>query len=72
MNEQTQTAASGFKITLPGPPGIYTVLSCSDLAACANSGGAVANGPGTSVFTDTAATLSLQKFYRALLAPPAS
>jgi len=53
-----------FRFAITGPPGVYTVLSSTDLAVW-NELGAVTNSLGTVVFTDVTAHLSPRKFYRA-------
>ena len=62
-----QTTAT-FKFTLTGPPGIYAVLSSSNLTAWSAQGTAT-NTLGTVSFTDGSANLSPQKFYRVRPAP---
>ena len=56
--------AFGFRIT--GPPGIYTVLSSSDLATWTELGAAT-NRLGSIAFTDRSLALSPQRFYRVRL-----
>jgi formylglycine-generating enzyme required for sulfatase activity len=58
-------AAEAFEFTLAGPPGIYTVLSSTNLAAFSALGTAT-NTLGRAIFTDVQANLSPQKFYRAV------
>jgi formylglycine-generating enzyme required for sulfatase activity len=58
-----------FQFAVAGPPGVYTVLRSTNLAAWGPLA-AVANPLGTIVFTDVEAHLSSQKFYRALLQSP--
>jgi hypothetical protein len=57
-------AAEAFEFTLAGPPGIYTVLSSTNLAVFSALGTAT-NILGRVVFTDSTASLSARKFYRA-------
>ena len=55
-----------FQFGVTGPPGVYAVLASTDLAVW-SEWGAVTNSLGAILFTDVAAHLSPQKFYRALL-----
>jgi formylglycine-generating enzyme required for sulfatase activity len=61
-----KTAEGAFAFDLIGPPGNYTVFASSDLLTW-NQVGTLSNTTGTARFTDTAAFLSPQKFYRASL-----
>ena len=63
-----RTLAGAFEFTLTGPPGAYTVLNSTDLAAWSESG-TLTNNLGSAVFTDVAANQSPRKFYRARSAP---
>jgi formylglycine-generating enzyme required for sulfatase activity len=59
-----------FQFAITGPPGVYTILGSTDLAAWSGLG-VTSNGLGRIVFTDVTAHLTPQKFYRAQLqAPP--
>ena len=58
-----------FQFAVTGPPGVYAVLASPDLAVWSELG-AVTNSLGSIVFTDVAAHLSPQKFYRVLLQSP--
>jgi formylglycine-generating enzyme required for sulfatase activity/Leucine-rich repeat (LRR) protein len=58
-----------FQFAITGPPGVYAVLSSTDLAVW-NEMRTVTNSLGAIVFTDGTAHLSPQKFYRALLQTP--
>jgi formylglycine-generating enzyme required for sulfatase activity len=61
-----------FQFAMAGPPGVYAVLGSVDLAVWSELG-AVTNSLGSIVFTDVAAHLSPQKFYRVRLqSPPAN
>jgi formylglycine-generating enzyme required for sulfatase activity len=67
-----RTGSAAFEFTLTGPPGLYAVLSSTNLAAWSALGTAT-NTLGSASFTDVQANLSPQKFYRALLqSPPAN
>jgi hypothetical protein len=55
-----------FQFVITGPPGVYAVLGSTDLVVWGELG-AVANPLGSIVFTDVAAHLSPQKFYRVSL-----
>jgi len=66
-----RTVDGAFDFTLTGPPGFYTVLSSTNLAAWSALGIAT-NTLGEVIFADAQATLSPQKFYRALLQSPAT
>jgi formylglycine-generating enzyme required for sulfatase activity len=63
------SVAGGFEFRLIGPPGVYSVLASADLSAW-SALGALTNTLGSAGFTDTTASLSRQKFYRALLPSP--
>ncbi len=63
-----QTAAGAFEFTLTGPPGIYSILSSTDLTMLNDSGKAT-NNFGSAVFIDGEARFSPQKFYRARSTP---
>jgi hypothetical protein len=58
-----QTLDNTFAFILAGPPGIYAVLGSTDLVAW-SALGAVTNTLGSIGFTDVAAHLSSQRFYR--------
>jgi hypothetical protein len=61
-----------FQFGITGPPGVYSILESTDLAAWSVLG-AVTNSLGSISFVDTTAQLSSQKFYRALQqSPPAN
>jgi formylglycine-generating enzyme required for sulfatase activity len=61
-----------FQFGITGPPGVYTVLGSTDLAAWSVLG-TVNNPLGSTNFFDATAGSSPQKFYRALLqSPPAN
>jgi hypothetical protein len=65
-----RTLAGEFAFTLAGPPGIYALLSSTNLTTF-SALGTVTNTLGSAIFTDGQAPLSSQKFYRAqLLTPP--
>ena len=67
-----QTVEGAFEFALTGPPGVYAVLASTDLAAWSALGIAT-NTLGSILFTDAAAHLSPQKFYRAQRqSPPAN
>jgi len=53
-----------FQFGVTGPPGVYAILSSSDLAIWSELGFAN-NRLGSVVFTDVTAHLTSQKFYRA-------
>jgi internalin A len=53
-----------FQFAVTGPPGVYVVLASTDLAAWSELA-VLTNQIGTVRFSDVAARLSLQKFYRA-------
>lgn len=55
-----------FQFVITGPPGVYAVLGSTDLVVWSELR-AVANPLGSIVFTDVAAHLSPQKFYRVSL-----
>jgi formylglycine-generating enzyme required for sulfatase activity len=55
-----------FQFAITGPPGVYAVLSSTDLGVWSELS-TVTNRLGSIVFTDVTAHLSPQKFYRALL-----
>ena len=58
-----------FKFAITGPPGVYSILQSTDLAAWSPLAVTV-NALGVTNFTDTTAHLSPRKFYRALLQTP--
>ena len=60
--------AGAFEFAITGPPGAYTVLNSTDLAAWTELG-MLTNNLGSAVFTDAAANQSPHKFYRARSAP---
>jgi len=55
-----------FQFAINGPPGVYTVLSSTDLAVWSELG-TTTNLLGKIVFTDGTANLSPRRFYRARL-----
>ena len=57
-----------FGFTLTGPPGEYTILSSTNLAAW-NRLGTLTNALGAEPFTDAEANNASPKFYRARLVP---
>jgi hypothetical protein len=59
-----RTEAGDFEFTLTGPPGVYTIFASVDLTTW-NELGATTNILGSAVFTDSTASLSARKFYRA-------
>jgi formylglycine-generating enzyme required for sulfatase activity len=61
-----QQLIGAFQFAINGPPGVYSVLSSTNLAAWSELG-VTTNSLGKVVFTDGAAHLSSQKFYRARL-----
>jgi formylglycine-generating enzyme required for sulfatase activity len=63
------TEPGAFEFALTGPPGVYAILSSTNLAAWSPLG-AVTNTLGSILFSDVTAHLSPQKFYRALAQPP--
>jgi formylglycine-generating enzyme required for sulfatase activity len=66
-----QTVTGAFEFTLTGPPGSYAVQSSTNLADWTALGTAT-NTLGSMIFTDGQASVSPQKFYRALRqSPPA-
>jgi len=65
-------SAGAFKFAITGPPGVYTVLGSTNLAAWSTVGFAT-NPLGSVNFHDVTANASPQKFYRVLLqVPPAN
>jgi hypothetical protein len=60
-----RTPTGAFGLTLTGPPGEYTNLSSTNLAAWSQLG-TLTNTLGTVVFTDSQVTNSAPKFYRAV------
>jgi hypothetical protein len=52
-----------FQLTISGPPGVYTVIGSTDFAIWSELG-TVTNIMGRIIFTDVAAPVSPQKFYR--------
>lgn len=64
LNSPRVSFASGFRVALAGPPGVYTVFASSDLASWAALG-TMTNSLGSTSFTDSA-PLSARKFYIAL------
>jgi len=60
-----RTATENFEFTLTGPPGVYTILSSTNLTFWSELG-ALTNDLGSAAFTDVVAALSTHKFYRAL------
>jgi formylglycine-generating enzyme required for sulfatase activity len=60
---------NAFEFFIAGPPGIYTVLSSTNLAAWSVLGTTI-NELGSIFFTDTDANSSPQKFYQALRQSP--
>jgi hypothetical protein len=58
-----QNGAGNFQFTLTGPPGIYTVLSSTNLSNWTELG-TVTNQLGNVVFTDTRASRPAQSFYQ--------
>lgn len=63
--------AGSFSFPLVGPPGFYSILGSSDLAAWREIG-VVSNAFGAAGFEDATARFSSQRFYRALQFLPAS
>jgi hypothetical protein len=57
-----------FEFTLTGPPGAYTVLGSTDLAAWSTQG-TLTNALGAAIFTDLTVKNSLQNFYQARIGP---
>jgi hypothetical protein len=53
-----------FKLTVLGPPGIYSILASADLSLWSELG-TLTNQLGTATFSDSTASLSARKFYRA-------
>jgi formylglycine-generating enzyme required for sulfatase activity len=66
-----QNLNGAFQFAIAGPPGVYTVLDSTNLAAW-HVLGTVPNPLGKVVFTDGTAHLSAQKYYRALQRTPAN
>jgi formylglycine-generating enzyme required for sulfatase activity len=66
---RTDTGQFGFALT--GPPGIYSILSSTDLVAW-SAEGTVINTHGVGRFDDPATPLLPQKFFRAALQNPPS
>lgn len=64
-----RTAGEAFEFGLTGPPGLYAILSSTDLAAWSALDTAT-NTVGSATFTDDEASLSPRKFYRALRQSP--
>jgi hypothetical protein len=61
-----------FKFGITGPPGVYTLLGSTDLAAW-SAVGVTTNNLGAINFTDVTSHFSPQKFYRAVrFDPPAN
>jgi hypothetical protein len=69
---QPLALAGSFKFGITGPPGVYTVLASTNLAAWSTVG--VASNPlGSVIFHDVTTNVLPQKFYRVLLqVPPAN
>jgi internalin A len=63
-----QPVRGGVKITLTGPPGIYTVLGSTNLTSW-NVSGSLTNNLGSAIFTDLDTDRPLRKFYRAHFGP---
>jgi hypothetical protein len=64
MDAPHLTPSEAFEFTLNGPPGLYTIFGSADLTAW-NELGIATNILGRAVFTDSTASLSARKFYRA-------
>jgi hypothetical protein len=63
-----QPVLGSVKITLNGPPGIYTVLGSTNLTSWDVSG-SLTNNLGSAIFTDLDTNRPPTKFYRARFAP---
>jgi hypothetical protein len=63
-----QPVLGSFKITLDGPPGIYTVLGSTNLTSW-NVSGSLTNNLGSAVFTDLDTNRPPRKFFRAQFTP---
>jgi hypothetical protein len=59
-----QPLAGAFQFGITGPPGVYAVLTSTNLAVW-NELGVATNSLGSASFTDVTANLSPLKFYRA-------
>ncbi len=64
-----RTLVGEFACTLAGPPAVYIILASPDLATWSQLG-KLSNTLGAEVFTDTGATNSPRRFYRAMTSSP--
>jgi formylglycine-generating enzyme required for sulfatase activity len=66
---RTRLLVGAFQFALSGPPGVYTVLTSTNLVGW-NAMLTITNTLGKIVVTDSTANLSPQKFYRTVIQPP--